>query len=152
MRPPRRPLPSLGDGRRGRKIADDRRLLKPVILRIIELTQRGPRLRWFRDSLRSKFSGQWKTGISGIFFATRCLSRRIGPLFIPSPIEGPLLPEISSIPAGRASAFPDSPVVDRAFLGVREAAAYLGLSPRTLYVWRHRRQGPPSFRLGAVGG
>lgn len=61
------------------------------------------------------------------------------------------MPEIASIPAGRASAFPDSPVVDRAFLGVREAAAYLGLSPRTLYVWRHRRQGPPSFRLGARG-
>ncbi|WP_327309192.1 helix-turn-helix domain-containing protein [Streptomyces sp. NBC_01298] len=39
----------------------------------------------------------------------------------------------------------------RAFLGVAEAAAYLGLSPRTLYVWRHRRQGPPSFRLGARG-
>ncbi|MFD9406985.1 helix-turn-helix transcriptional regulator [Streptomyces sp. NPDC059989] len=39
----------------------------------------------------------------------------------------------------------------RAFLGVAEAAAYLGLSPRTLYVWRHRRQGPPSFRLGPRG-
>ncbi|MFI5981981.1 helix-turn-helix transcriptional regulator [Streptomyces sp. NPDC051555] len=32
-----------------------------------------------------------------------------------------------------------------------EAAAYLGLSPHTLYVWRHRRHGPPSFRMGARG-
>ncbi|MFD9477195.1 helix-turn-helix transcriptional regulator [Streptomyces nojiriensis] len=36
----------------------------------------------------------------------------------------------------------------RGFLNVREAAEYLGLSPATLYVWRHRRQGPPSFRMG----
>ncbi|MEU0690976.1 helix-turn-helix transcriptional regulator [Streptomyces uncialis] len=28
------------------------------------------------------------------------------------------------------------------------AATYLGLSPNTLYVWRHRRQGPSSFRMG----
>ncbi|MEU6485827.1 helix-turn-helix domain-containing protein [Streptomyces sp. NPDC046887] len=26
-----------------------------------------------------------------------------------------------------------------------------GLSPHTLYVWRHRRQGPPSFRMGTRG-
>ncbi|WP_244502287.1 helix-turn-helix domain-containing protein [Streptomyces oceani] len=28
------------------------------------------------------------------------------------------------------------------------AAEYLDISPNTLYVWRHRRQGPPSFRMG----
>ncbi|MFD3804405.1 helix-turn-helix transcriptional regulator [Streptomyces sp. NPDC058619] len=39
----------------------------------------------------------------------------------------------------------------RGFLNVREAAEYLGLSPATLYVWRHRRQGPPSFRMGRSG-
>ncbi|MFF1418009.1 helix-turn-helix transcriptional regulator [Streptomyces sp. NPDC058280] len=39
----------------------------------------------------------------------------------------------------------------RAFINVREAADYLGISPRTLYVWRHRRQGPPSFRMGVRG-
>ncbi|GGX31388.1 helix-turn-helix transcriptional regulator [Streptomyces lomondensis] len=33
----------------------------------------------------------------------------------------------------------------------RDAAEYLGLSPHTLYVWRHRRQGPPSFRMGPRG-
>ncbi|MFJ2017477.1 helix-turn-helix transcriptional regulator [Streptomyces nodosus] len=38
-----------------------------------------------------------------------------------------------------------------AFLTVKDAADYLGLSPRTLYVWRHRRQGPPSFRMGPRG-
>ncbi|WP_308377110.1 helix-turn-helix domain-containing protein [Streptomyces sp. ISL-99] len=38
-----------------------------------------------------------------------------------------------------------------AFLNVRGAAEYLGLSPRTLYVWRHRRHGPPSFRMGPRG-
>lgn len=38
-----------------------------------------------------------------------------------------------------------------AFLNVRAAAEYLGLSPHTLYVWRHRRQGPPSFRMGPRG-
>ncbi|AWL37104.1 MULTISPECIES: helix-turn-helix transcriptional regulator [Streptomyces] len=37
------------------------------------------------------------------------------------------------------------------FLSVKDAAAYLGISPHTLYVWRHRRQGPPSFRLGPRG-
>ncbi|WP_338673904.1 helix-turn-helix domain-containing protein [Streptomyces sp. SCSIO 30461] len=41
--------------------------------------------------------------------------------------------------------------VRRAFLSVKDAAEYLGLSPRTLYVWRHRRQGPPSFRMGQCG-
>ncbi|WP_331284312.1 helix-turn-helix transcriptional regulator [Streptomyces antarcticus] len=39
----------------------------------------------------------------------------------------------------------------RGFLNVGEAAEYLGLSPATLYVWRHRRQGPPSFRMGRSG-
>lgn len=38
-----------------------------------------------------------------------------------------------------------------AFLTVADAAEYLGLSPHTLYVWRHRRQGPPSFRMGPRG-
>lgn len=35
-----------------------------------------------------------------------------------------------------------------AFLSLTKAADYLGISPNTLYVWRHRRQGPPSFRMG----
>jgi excisionase family DNA binding protein len=35
-----------------------------------------------------------------------------------------------------------------AFLTLDKAAEYLGISPNTLYVWRHRRQGPPSFRMG----
>ncbi|MFF7098535.1 helix-turn-helix domain-containing protein [Streptomyces rubradiris] len=35
-----------------------------------------------------------------------------------------------------------------AFLTLPRAAEYLGISPNTLYVWRHRRQGPPSFRMG----
>ncbi|MGM9443533.1 helix-turn-helix transcriptional regulator [Streptomyces murinus] len=34
---------------------------------------------------------------------------------------------------------------------MKDAADYLGLSPHTLYVWRHRRQGPPSFRMGPRG-
>lgn len=38
-----------------------------------------------------------------------------------------------------------------AFLTVKVAADYLGLSTHTLYVWRHRRQGPPSFRMGPRG-
>ncbi|MER5494563.1 helix-turn-helix domain-containing protein [Streptomyces sp. NPDC002490] len=37
---------------------------------------------------------------------------------------------------------------ETAFLSLPRAAAYLGLSPNTLYVWRHRRQGPPSFHMG----
>ncbi|MET7686355.1 helix-turn-helix domain-containing protein [Streptomyces sp. NPDC005423] len=36
-------------------------------------------------------------------------------------------------------------------VNVKGAAEYLGLSPHTLYVWRHRRQGPPSFRMGQHG-
>ncbi|MEV7087974.1 helix-turn-helix domain-containing protein [Streptomyces sp. NPDC093085] len=35
-----------------------------------------------------------------------------------------------------------------AFMNLPKAAEYLGVSPNTLYVWRHRRQGPPSFRMG----
>ncbi|GAA1891001.1 helix-turn-helix transcriptional regulator [Streptantibioticus ferralitis] len=35
-----------------------------------------------------------------------------------------------------------------AFLNLPKAAEYLGISPNTLYVWRHRRQGPPSFCMG----
>ncbi|WP_078969805.1 helix-turn-helix transcriptional regulator [Streptomyces natalensis] len=34
------------------------------------------------------------------------------------------------------------------FLNLTNAAEYLGISPNTLYIWRHRRQGPPSFRMG----
>ncbi|MGP8303616.1 helix-turn-helix domain-containing protein [Streptomyces inhibens] len=30
----------------------------------------------------------------------------------------------------------------QAFFSVKDAAQYLGISPKTLYVWRHRRQGP----------
>ncbi|MGW5818266.1 helix-turn-helix transcriptional regulator [Streptomyces noursei] len=37
---------------------------------------------------------------------------------------------------------------EAAFLNLTKAAEYLGISPNTLYVWRHRRQGPPSFRMG----
>lgn len=40
------------------------------------------------------------------------------------------------------------PAVETAFLNVQNAAAYLGISVNTLYIWRHRRQGPPSFRMG----
>ncbi|MFE4755004.1 helix-turn-helix transcriptional regulator [Streptomyces mirabilis] len=52
------------------------------------------------------------------------------------------LPSAAPAPAGAARA---------AFLNVKDAAEYLGLSPHTLYVWRHRRQGPPSFRMGPRG-
>jgi predicted DNA-binding transcriptional regulator AlpA len=37
---------------------------------------------------------------------------------------------------------------DTAFLNLPKAAEYLGISHNTLYVWRHRRQGPPSFQMG----
>ncbi|MFH9266971.1 helix-turn-helix domain-containing protein [Streptomyces sp. NPDC017546] len=37
---------------------------------------------------------------------------------------------------------------EASFLNLQDAAKYLGISPNTLYVWRHRRQGPPSFRMG----
>ncbi|MFF9126038.1 helix-turn-helix transcriptional regulator [Streptomyces sp. NPDC014889] len=38
--------------------------------------------------------------------------------------------------------------LETAFLTLPKAADHLGLSPNALYVWRHRRQGPPSFRMG----
>ncbi|HUG09062.1 MAG TPA: helix-turn-helix domain-containing protein [Acidimicrobiia bacterium] len=31
---------------------------------------------------------------------------------------------------------------------VRELADYLGVPVATLYQWRHRRKGPPGFRVG----
>ncbi|MFD4123681.1 helix-turn-helix domain-containing protein [Streptomyces globisporus] len=37
---------------------------------------------------------------------------------------------------------------EASFFNLQDAAKYLGISPNTLYVWRHRRQGPPSFRMG----
>ncbi|MFE8009095.1 helix-turn-helix transcriptional regulator [Streptomyces sp. NPDC057418] len=50
------------------------------------------------------------------------------------------------------SAMPNPAIAVRAgFLNVKDTAAYLGISPHTLYVWRHRRQGPPSFRMGPRG-
>ncbi|WP_411070543.1 helix-turn-helix transcriptional regulator [Streptomyces sp. cmx-4-25] len=55
-----------------------------------------------------------------------------------------------SLPAPRADSAPTSGV-HASFLNVKDAAAYLGVSPHTLYVWRHRRQGPPSFRMGPRG-
>nr|WTB34687.1 helix-turn-helix domain-containing protein [Streptomyces sp. NBC_00830] len=41
-----------------------------------------------------------------------------------------------------------APRSENSFFNLHKAAEYLGLSPNTLYVWRHRRQGPPSFRMG----
>lgn len=41
--------------------------------------------------------------------------------------------------------------VEAAFMNVQTAATYMGVSVNTLYVWRHRRQGPPSFRMGSGG-
>ncbi|WP_221359845.1 helix-turn-helix transcriptional regulator [Streptomyces beigongshangae] len=54
-------------------------------------------------------------------------------------------------PSDRSTASDAGGTARRAFLNVRDAALYLGLSPSTLYVWRHRRQGPPSFRMGPRG-
>ncbi|MEU3355247.1 helix-turn-helix domain-containing protein [Streptomyces sp. NPDC037389] len=39
--------------------------------------------------------------------------------------------------------------ISRAVLTTDEAATYLGVAPSTLRTWRHRRVGPPSFRMGA---
>ncbi|WP_406395649.1 helix-turn-helix domain-containing protein [Streptomyces sp. NBC_00882] len=67
--------------------------------------------------------------------------------------QGPTHPEISDAlrPSSEPATAPLLTGVGRAFLNVRDAAEYLGLSPHTLYVWRHRRQGPPSFRMGRRG-
>ncbi|MEU9123546.1 helix-turn-helix domain-containing protein [Streptomyces sp. NPDC048506] len=58
------------------------------------------------------------------------------------PAQSLLVPSTAPTPARAART---------AFLNVKDAAEYLGLSPHTLYVWRHRRQGPPSFRMGPRG-
>ncbi|WP_079188863.1 helix-turn-helix transcriptional regulator [Streptomyces kebangsaanensis] len=55
-----------------------------------------------------------------------------------------------TLPAPSA-AVPAARALRAGFLTVKDAAEYLGLSPHTLYVWRHRRQGPPSFRMGPRG-
>ncbi|KAA0941382.1 helix-turn-helix transcriptional regulator [Streptomyces apricus] len=57
------------------------------------------------------------------------------------------------MPSDSSSALPVSSPASQAsaFLTVKGAAEYLGLSPHTLYVRRHRRQGPPSFRMGPRG-
>ena len=33
-------------------------------------------------------------------------------------------------------------------LTVEELAEYLGVPVATIYTWRHRREGPPGFRVG----
>ncbi|MCI3223511.1 helix-turn-helix domain-containing protein [Streptomyces sp. NP-1717] len=58
------------------------------------------------------------------------------------PARSPTGPSVTPAPMGAVRA---------AFLNVKGAAEYLGLSPHTLYVWRHRRQGPPSFRMDPRG-
>ena len=37
--------------------------------------------------------------------------------------------------------------IDR-LLTVQDLADYLGVPVATIYAWRHRRQGPPGFRVG----
>ncbi|WP_405951514.1 helix-turn-helix domain-containing protein [Streptomyces prunicolor] len=59
---------------------------------------------------------------------------------------------LPSAPKPRSIQVPDAtPTTRQAFLSVKEAAEYLDLSPHTLYVWRHRRSGPPSLRMGPRG-
>ncbi|WP_344575190.1 helix-turn-helix domain-containing protein [Streptomyces lunalinharesii] len=59
---------------------------------------------------------------------------------------------MSACPPPASSASRHSDLVGRAaFLTVKAAALHLGLSPHMLYVWRHRRLGPPSFRMGPRG-
>ncbi|MFE4826699.1 helix-turn-helix transcriptional regulator [Streptomyces sp. NPDC056672] len=60
----------------------------------------------------------------------------VGIVIVPSAHGSPAMPE-TSLSAHEA-----------VFLNLSKAAAYLGISPNTLYVWRHRRQGPPSFKMG----
>ncbi|WP_406356443.1 helix-turn-helix transcriptional regulator [Streptomyces sp. NBC_00658] len=62
------------------------------------------------------------------------------------PASPPSAPKPTSIQVPDAT-----PTTRQAFLSVKDAAEYLGLSPHTLYVWRHRRNGPPSFRMGPRG-
>ncbi|MEC4018260.1 helix-turn-helix domain-containing protein [Streptomyces sp. H27-D2] len=45
----------------------------------------------------------------------------------------------------------NQPRVEPACLNVESAATYLAISANTLYVWRNRRQGPPSLRMGSGG-
>ncbi|MFE6768604.1 helix-turn-helix transcriptional regulator [Streptomyces fimicarius] len=72
--------------------------------------------------------------------------------FRPAGLASPVPHREPQMPA-RPLPSPTAPstAVRTAFLTVKDAADYLGLSPHTLYVWRHRRQGPPSFRMGPRG-
>ena len=38
--------------------------------------------------------------------------------------------------------------IDDRLVNVDELAAYLDVPVKTLYAWRHRRDGPPAFRVG----
>ncbi|MEX3210641.1 helix-turn-helix transcriptional regulator [Streptomyces acidiscabies] len=57
-------------------------------------------------------------------------------------------PVTAPITTGAEAMAQPTRVPEAAFLNLPKAAEYLGISPNTLYVWRHRRQGPPSFRMG----
>ncbi|WP_406120353.1 helix-turn-helix transcriptional regulator [Streptomyces sp. NBC_00989] len=74
------------------------------------------------------------------------------PALAPCPRRPTLPARPSSAPKPSSIQVPDAtPATRQAFLSVKGAAEYLGLSPHTLYVWRHRRNGPPSFRMGPRG-
>ena len=47
-------------------------------------------------------------------------------------------------PANRQTALPDR----RPLLSAEELADYLGVPLSTVYVWNHRRQGPPALKVG----
>lgn len=133
-------VPSLTAGSRvhgaARKIAHDRRLPKPAILATMN------------EDAAVVLGG----GAAAMQLAVprgrgrRCGSRLCSLLFTS---------QKSPMPAQSSLASPVAPVRrvadNAAFLNVKGAAEYLGLSPHTLYVWRHRRQGPPSFRMGPRG-
>ncbi|MFF4819392.1 helix-turn-helix domain-containing protein [Kitasatospora sp. NPDC001309] len=60
-------------------------------------------------------------------------------------------PPLSGMDTGEKMRSKSELAVEAAFMTVQDAATYLGISVNTLYVWRHRRQGPPSFRMGPGG-
>ncbi len=77
------------------------------------------------------------------------------PLLSPPGPTPSLMHRKPSMPSRPLLASSTAPVptsaIRAAFLNVKDAALYLGLSPHTLYVWRHRRKGPPSFWMGSRG-
>ena len=57
-------------------------------------------------------------------------------------------PIADGAPVGRPANHPANTLDRRPLLTAEELAGFLGVPLNTVYVWNHRRQGPPALKVG----